>query len=55
MEASLKVTGRAMRPDESFLRHVNFMFKNSGEHYYEKVESMDVSLSVKNEFERRKQ
>ena len=32
---------------------INFIFKNSGEYYYEKVESMDVSLSMKNEFKQR--
>ena len=32
---------------------INFIFKNLGEYCYEKVESIDVSLSVKNEFEQR--
>ena len=50
-ECSLKATGGAMRPYKSFVYHINFILKNSGECYYDKVDSMDVSLSVKNEFE----
>ena len=49
-EWSLKVTGGAICPDKSFVYPINFIFKSSGNYSYKKVESMDITLSVKDEF-----
>ena len=46
-EGGLKTTGGAIRPDKSFAYPISFEFKPSGEYYYEKVEDMEHSLTVK--------
>ena len=46
-EGGLKTTGGAIRPDKSFAYPISFQFKPSGEYYFEKVEDIDLSLSVK--------
>ena len=40
-----------MRPDKCFAYPLNFCFKLSREVYFEAVESLDIQLSVKNEYE----
>ena len=47
-EGGLKTTGGAIRPDKSFAYPISFVFKPSGEYYFEKVEDMDDILTVKN-------
>ena len=41
-------TGGAIRLDKSFAYPISFDFKPSGEYFFEKVEDLDYSLSVKN-------
>ena len=47
-EGGLKTTGGAIRPDKSFAYPISFSFKPSGEYYYDKVEDMHQTLTVKN-------
>ena len=49
-ERSLKTSSRAVRLDKSFVCLINFIFKALGEPVYECLESMDIELSVKDEF-----
>ena len=47
-EGGLKATGGAIRPDKSFVYPISFAFKPSGEYYFEKVEDMEHTLTVRN-------
>ena len=44
----MKTTGGAIRPDKTFAYPISFDFKPSGEYFFEKVENLVYSLSVKN-------
>ena len=50
-EGSIKTLGRAVRPDKSFTYPINFILKALDEPVYKRLESMDIELSVKDEFE----
>ena len=47
-EGGLKLTGGAIRPDKSFVYPLSFVWDNTGNYKFEKVEHMDRELTVKN-------
>ena len=53
-EGGMKATGGAIRPDKSFAYPISFVFKPSGEYYFEKVDDMEHTLSVKDHEDVRK-
>ena len=50
-EGYLKTTGGAIRPDKSFVHLISFHFHPNGAHIFNKIASLDKTLSVYNEFE----
>ena len=47
-EGGVKTTDGAIRSDKSFAYSISFDFKPSGEYFFEKVDDLGFSLSIKN-------
>ena len=50
-EGYLKTTGRAIRPDKSFVYLISFYFQPNGAYVFDKIVSLDKTLSICNKFE----